>query len=176
MANSEDPTSYISDDVHSKITEFLDRAEKGMLVQSIRMLLKFLKANNLCYTMKLLPQLVGVHYLNRDGYGINPTDVHILMNDIFDIGFDYEEVRAVCCMISPKERDRATTFIDDILNNSGGWLAKTNTDMMQYLALWGSHTNECLKCIEYEVTHDNADMCIEGRLNKEKIKRKDTVC
>ena len=63
MANSEDPTSYISDDVHSKIKDFLDRAEKGMLVQSIRMLLKFLKANNLCYSMKLLPQLVGVHHL-----------------------------------------------------------------------------------------------------------------
>ena len=100
--------------------------------------------------MKIPPHLVAVHYLNRDEYGLTPADVHLLMDDIFDIGFDYEEVRAVCCMMSPKEHGRAVAFIADLINGSSGLLAKTNPNVAQYLALWGSHTNECLKCIEDE--------------------------
>ena len=78
------------------------------------MLLKYLKAKNLCDTMRIVPRLVGVHYLNRDGYGLNAADVHLLLDDIFDIGWDYEEVRAVCCMVSPQERDQAVAFIVDM--------------------------------------------------------------
>ena len=51
--------SILNDQVNQKIAELLDRAETVSLVQSIRMLLKYLKAHNLSDTMRIVSRLVG---------------------------------------------------------------------------------------------------------------------
>ena len=163
------------DDFHKKIDEFLDRAEEQNIVSSIRGLFKYLRSQKAMKRHCLMWYQVIIHYLNRDEYGANPSDVHLLLSDIFDTGFDDEEVRAVCCTIDPRERDRAVAFHKQQVASSQGLLPPCNLEQSFYLALWGTHTNLALGCLDSEVEHDNPAMTVDGRLNAEKVKLKDPL-
>ena len=83
--------------VHAEIVSLLQNAGSGeMLVKNIKQALKILKREGITYRMRILPSIVGVHPESRDGYGVNAADVLELAEDVFEIGFDEDEVKAVC--------------------------------------------------------------------------------
>eukprot|EP00973_Karenia_brevis_P068699 9552005-Karenia_brevis.AAC.1 len=160
-------------DMHVKIENFLDKAENEQLVCATRELLGYLQKIGKVKKKWLLPQLLGVHFLNRDGYGVNPADVHLLITDLYEMGFHPDEAKAVCCTVAPADRTKAQNFQAELVKGSAGLLAECDTAELQYFTLQGSHTNEGLKCIEAGVDHENPDITDEnGKLSRDKMAKK----
>ena len=46
---------------------------------------------------------VHVHYMNRDGFGCSPADVHMLLDDILAVGYDGSLPKPIACELSESE-------------------------------------------------------------------------
>jgi hypothetical protein len=161
----------ISDEVRAEIRDLLNRAETVSLVQSIRQLFALLEKHDLMHKSKLRPGLVGCHQENRDGYGVNGHDVAQLATDIYGIGFDPTEVKAVAAQID--QSDTITIdFNTAMVAQSFGLLAPIEASL-QYASLWGSHTNQVLRAFAANVPHTNPDITVDGKLNLSKLRLTD---
>lgn len=156
--------------VRDQIQSLLAKAEDGSMVQAIRGLFKVLKDNSLMYQLRIKSSLIGVHEDNRDGYGVNPWDVHTLLSDIFDVGFDESEIKCVCIEID-HQSTATVDFNRSLVAQSGGLLAPVES--LKFASLCGSHTNQCLRALSASIQHGNDAMCIDGRLSLEKVRSKD---
>lgn len=159
--------------IHQKITEFLDRAEEGVLVKSINHLLKFLASNNIAQKMVLPPGVVGISPLNRDGFGISAGDVHELISDIISMGHDEDAVNAVCVDLEGDEFAKAKAFNKDLYEGSNGMLPVQCVDSLRYFAVWGAHANTGYQCVAFGMPHDDPTITVDGKLSLEKIKKLD---
>ncbi len=158
-------------ELRAEIVKLLDLAGKKSL-SHIKRLLSLLEKHGICVRIRLHSRLVGCHEKNRDGYGVNPGDVETLISDIFELGWDSDEVRAVCIEISPE----GETFNLKMIKDSKGALAETAPGMLRYSSLWGSHTNQGIRCINAECKHPDESMTVAGKLNIAKIEAKDVLC
>ena len=132
----------------------------------MKCLVKWLIDIEVAYKMKIPPRMVAVHKTNRDGMLVHCVDVHVLLSNIFDIGWDDDEPKPVCS-------DGGTDDIESqelnerLAHDSDGMLAPCPNAM--YLSLSSSHTNQSLACAAHEVYHSDTRMTVEGKLNKTKI-------
>jgi hypothetical protein len=164
----------LSADLHSKVSHLLAQAEDVHLLQSTKQILNLLQEHGIAYQLQIKSRHVGTHPCNRDGYGINAHDVHDLVENIFAIGWDSQEVKAVCCEL--ESNDTATkTWNVELASNSGGLLAPVVPDALKFVSLWGGHTNQGLRAIEAGIPHSNPDMTDGGKLSVEKIKLQDPL-
>jgi hypothetical protein len=162
----------ISEALRATVVELLRMAETVNLVSSVKSLLKTLQENGVIYTLQIHSKLIGCHPCNRDGYGINAMDVHELGSDIFAIGFDLDEVRAVCCEVSSTD-DECRLWNQTLISHADGLLPPM--EFLKFATLWGGHTNQVLRCVDAGVPHADESMTVGGRLNLEKIREKDPV-
>ena len=77
--------------------------------------------------------LVGVHPDNRDGSGVLPSKVVELLSDIFALGWDEDEVKAVCTEIGTRQRT-ATEWNEEIVAEAEGKLAPI-AEQLKFLSL-----------------------------------------
>ena len=70
----------------------------------MRQLLKYLVKNGIAYYMVVSCMLVGVHPDSRDCSGVLPAKVVELLCGIFALGWDEDEVKAVCTEIGTRQR------------------------------------------------------------------------
>ena len=73
--------------------------EPEKLVKTVQSCLDFLTEHGMVTTMKLPPLAVGVHPSNRDGCGVNPRDVHELINNITAVGWVDAKVAGIAVEI-----------------------------------------------------------------------------
>ena len=82
--------------LEAQLDTMVRSADAGNIVKVSLSVIQLLKDNSLAMAMQINPAFVGVHPLNRDGYGVNSFDVASLLTDIIDCGWSNEEVHAVC--------------------------------------------------------------------------------
>jgi hypothetical protein len=163
--------STISQELKDEIEAILLEAETGALVPAIRNLFLVLRRAGLMYEIKLQPRMVGCHPSNRDGYGINPHDVHSLLFDIYGIGFSLDELKAVCVEIGDDK-----SIVDwnlEMVLEAHGMLAPVEAAFLKYASLMGGHTNQGFRALAHGCLSDNEDMTLGGKLSIEKIKERD---
>lgn len=94
--------------------------------------------------------------LNRDGYGVNGSDTHEVLEDIFFSGWTDKFFDGLLTDILPEERESLLRFNEDLVSSSQGKLAPIDRDVVKYQTYAGSHTNqghrqlyisECLYCV-----------------------------
>ena len=125
------------------------------------------------YKCKIQPGLVGCHEENRDGYGVNGHDVFQLTDDIFELGFDLNEVKAVAAEINTAN-DKTIDFNYDMVAKANGMLAPILGNLV-FASLCGSHTNQVLRGVVAGMPHTNLKMTVDGKLNVNKIRLTDPV-
>ncbi|CAE8589898.1 unnamed protein product [Polarella glacialis] len=122
--------------------------------------------------MRLKPQIVGVHPSNRDGYGVNPHDVHALLADIVDVGWSYQEVKAICVEVAS---DEVREWNAALMAGTNGMLPSFEKAAVRFASLSASHTNQALRCVLARVAHRDECLCVDGCLSLEKIGSKDPL-
>jgi hypothetical protein len=152
--------------LEAQLEAMVRSADAGNIVKVSRSVIQLLKDNSLAMTMQINPAFVGVHPLNRDGYGVNSFDVASLLTDIIDCGWSNEEVHAVCVDATDSCKD----FNMKLMASSNGRLPQFATaDAIKYVSLSASHTNQSLRCVLAGLPHADTRICTDGKLNLAKI-------
>ena len=154
----------------SQVDAFLATAESGNLVKSMRDLMSLLTSEGVVVPMRLKPGLVGVHPENRNGCGVNPGNCLQLLSNVYDVGFSYDEIRAVAVEATPECID----FNRKLVEASSGVLPAFDGGL-RFVSLSASHTNQALRCLAASTSHSDERLTIDGRLSMEKVGRHDQL-
>ena len=166
----------IDPSVDRQMVQFLTAGAEGKgLVQSMAMVLKLVENKLGGYAMELNPDQLGVSPDNRDGYGLNFADVHDLLSDIFEVGTDERETRALCSEIPAKEFQAFMDFQHKLVKASAGRLVPPHETMLKFQCHWGTHTNQGWRLVRHSFPHHNPDMCVEGKLSVQKVGDRDKL-
>ena len=159
--------------VNAKVASLLKSCEHGTgIVAGCKQLVGFLLEEKVAFRLTVPSLLVGVHPTNRDGYGVNPHDMHDLMDDIFSLGWDTSKVSALCVELDPTDKS-IRDFNAELVLGCKGMLAAVDVGQLRYASLWGGHTNQILRAVQDAVEHSNPEMTTAGRLDLTKIEQKD---
>ena len=79
---------------------------------------------------------------NRDGYGVNPADVHEILSDITEVGWSHDAFDGILTDVEADEKDEVCEYNEVQVAASGGMLAPIVRDEVDYMTLAGSHTNQ----------------------------------
>ena len=147
---------------------------KQMLAKGERVK-EYLLIYDLGYIEKLRPGVVIPHSDNRDGQGLDPVDVHALLERILAQGFVKRKTQEACCIeIGPSNRDQQIAFNKKLVIESDGLLPDFCDHDVRALSISSSHTNAGFRCAEAGGdTFLEEEFCTDGKLNKEKVKAMD---
>ena len=159
--------------VKALVASVIKDAESGPLLAGVNKVFNVLRQHGLLRQQRLEPQLLGVHPMNRDGYGISGPDTHSLLNSIFSLGFDHTQVNGVCVEVDPSSDTDIVTFNERIVTEAMGMLPAIPSHNLLYATLSASHTNAGLRCIAAQSPHDGEEMCLNGLLSSEAISQRD---
>ena len=127
----------VADKVQQKLAEARDGTK---LVSTVDAVLKILQAHSLAWRQTILPPHVGVHQMNRDGLGLNSSEVHALIDDVLSVGFARDEVRGVCFEVQ-HSNEATRKFNEKMVAESGGNLAPLDAASIRYASEAGSQLN-----------------------------------
>ena len=82
-------------------------------------IVELLKADQLAYTMRIPPWMVGVHPANRGGYGCSGMMVHSLGADIVQMGWSNEAIVHALC-VEDDETTKVAKFTSSLIESSPG--------------------------------------------------------
>ena len=68
-------------------------ADDCRIVSIVDSIIDKLQKSNLAYRMAIPPQMVGIHPVNRDGYGLSEPEVHALGSEIAATGWSWQACR-----------------------------------------------------------------------------------
>lgn len=159
-------------DVRDKIALLLTRAEKDTVVSSCRAILGLLREHGMAYDIKVHCRHVGVHMSNRDGTGVSATGVQSLLSNIFTIGWEDSELKALAVEIDDLSRADSISFNEQLVKAASGALGPIK-DSLMFMSLQGSHTNQALRSVYYACSHPNPLLTENGVLSLSKIEAKD---
>ena len=110
----------------------LDRAEAAGLIE-----------HDCSYT----PDQIGVHYDNRMGAGMVPSDVHDLLLILSKNGWVWSKVDVLVAPIKQgtAEGNKIVEFNKELWNGSDGHLGSSNPDMLKVCTAMGSHTTGAIR-------------------------------
>ena len=162
----------LREDVYRQIKELICKARDDALVPNIKKILKLLEKEHIAYKIRIKPEHVGVHAKNRDGYGINVVDIHELIVDIFHVGWDWDEVRAVCSDKDPM--DEESILINKKLGEEHPTLwPQIPLASLHYFSLGASHTNGVLIIAGAGMPNQEDSITVDGKICVRKISLKD---
>ena len=144
----------------------------GHVVQGCEKVLALLSSVKMTYEAQLLPRQVGVHPDNRDGYGLNSEDVHGLGQDIFRMGWAWDQVAGAICV---EEAPNSKVFeeFNKALADGSSKLAPVDADAVKYASLSCSHTNAFLRALAAGVSSDCEAMSESGKFCLRKVESHD---
>ena len=149
------------------------QAERGdNLVKVTQDTLTVLKDNHLMHRMQLVPSLVGCHPVNRDGCGVSAVNCHELIDEIIDVGYVSDKIRAIGCEI---ESPSVLAFNDKLVATAGGALGQMQSENLKICSLSASHTNFALRCFVYEAPHAEGQVTRNGKLNLQLLQTVDSA-
>ena len=111
---------------------------------------------------------VAVHWLNRDGTGVDAVEVHGLLSRICADGFAHGELGARWSFEVPSG-DTAKIAYSNLVNASDGLLAPLDWRDVEVLAMATTHTVTAMNCVNGGTRGLDDNLSIDGRLNKDKI-------
>ena len=149
------------------------QAERGdNVVKVVQDTLTVLKDNHLMHRMQLVPSLVGCHPVNRDGCGVSAVNCHELIDEIIDVGYVSDKIRAIGCEI---ESPSVLAFNDKLVATAGGALGQMQSENLKICSLSASHTNFALRCFVYEAPHAEGQVTRNGKLNLQLLQTVDSA-
>ena len=124
---------------------------------------------NLRYVRRFFPEQIDVHRFNRETEIISGQHAMQIWNDIDSMGFCADLVKDATAFEEPPSRINEKEFIrkceaDDPLITPAPGTVEISTVAC-------SHFSQAMKNAVAELPHDNARLCIEGRLNVSQICR-----
>ena len=145
------------------------------LVQAVDKVLELLKANGLAYIQRISPQFVGVHPSNRYGQGVTPSEVHALLEDIFQLGWSWGKVAQATCVEMPvgKFQREHEFFNIELAQGSDNQLAPVGAGTLKFYSLSCGHTNQGLRAALAGVPSTSATLADNGFMDKGKIAARD---
>ena len=158
-----------------KVAEAISQASNGPILAGVNRVFGLLRQLGLMRTQRIEPRLIGVHPMNRDGYGLSGRDCHDLIDSIFEIGYDSTQINAVALEVDPNNDLEVVAFNRKVAKDSQRLLPEIPAHNLLFASLSASHTNAGLRCIAAQVRHDREDMCINGLLSAQVIGQKDAA-
>ena len=144
----------LNQEVKDQIAGIVSAALKdGKVMQAKEQLMQLLRKHHLLRSMRLEPDLIGAHMLNRDGFGLSPTDVHLLIENVIEVGFNINETCGLCVELNEQDQKKCFDFNQALAKGSGGMLPDMEVQMCKYGSLSGSHLNAALRSILHETKH-----------------------
>ncbi len=159
--------AVISRMLSTKIKELIELATTGgKLVAAVVQIMDELEKAGLVYRLRIPPKLVLVHRRNRDGMGVGHIDVHLLCDDLQDIGFDPSKPDPICVEITPEDKEFNKLLIEQA-DGKLGPADQNAIDAAKLASLSASHCNFCLRLIVDEAVHEGCqqDICMGGLLS-----------
>ena len=144
---------------------------RSKLVSSVDQIDVKLLQSGLAYKMQLLPEMVGVHPANRDGYGVHDGTVHALGADIVRTGWSWAACAHACGM-----EDCSSAAIENFsvsLSGASELLGKYKANDIKIGSLACSHTNAFLLAAKQGVPSNIEGIAEDGRISIGKITRAD---
>jgi len=162
-------------EVESLMHAASDTGKGGQLVQAADRIMEQLKRAGLAYTQRIHSEHVGVHPANRYGQGVQPSEVHGLMEDIINLGWSWAKVAQATCIEVPAgplhgEYER---FNQDLAAGSDGQLAPVQPGALRYLSLSAGHTNQGLRAAHFGVKSESTQLADNGHMCWRKIQSRD---
>jgi len=173
--SSEDSRAAMEAATKLKVAEAISQASDGPILAGVNRVFGLLRQVGLLRTQRIEPRLIGVHPMNRDGYGLSGRDCHDLIDSIFEIGYDCAQINAVALEVDPNNDLEVVAFNRKVAKDSQGLLPEIPAHNLLFASLSASHTNAGLRCIAAQVKHDREDMCINGLLSAQVIGQKDAA-
>ena len=149
------------------------KAEDGALVSGVNGIFAVLKKHGLLREVVIEPDYVGVHHMNRDGFGISVQDAHDLMSHILGIGWASEQCAPVACEVPPAEAEHAFDFNCRLAALSGSMLPAIQKHNLKFLSLSGSHTNAGLRAIRHGCLSRCDNLTQDGKMSLQRIATRD---
>lgn len=143
------------------------------LVATVNGVLRALERRGYVRHQTLEPQFIGVHPMNRDGAGVGWKDVHQLLRDVMDLGFDPAQPHPVCAECGPGMRNEALAFNNKLTSESAGRIPGIQELHLKYLSLSASHLNATLRVIQAGCPSDVESACVDGKVSFSKVELKD---
>ena len=140
----------VTDELKRNIEGLIAQAvDDGKLVSSVHNVLDLLKENHLMWRQTLNPDRVGVHWENRDRFGLQ---VHLLLDDVAAVGFSHEATSGICFEIPTDEglRQMAMKFNETL---HGSNMLPPMAEGMKYQSVAGSHLNMAMRCLIHNTSH-----------------------
>jgi len=147
-------------------------AKEAPLVGTVDRILDKLEEVGLSYRAKLLPRQVGADPSNRDGYGINAEDVHVIGHDIAHLGWSWKVAWGAVCV----EETPGSTAIENFnvaLAAGSVFMPSVKDNSIKYGSLACSHANMFLRCIADGVPSEDEYCSEDKRLSVAKVERRD---
>ena len=149
-----------------------DSGSRGTVVATVDKILGKLEKAGLAYRMRIPPSLVGVHPINRNGYGLSPVEVHALGSDIVKLGWSWQACAHAVCV--EDEKSVIGRFTEKLTSQPG--LAQQKASIVKFGSLSCSHTNAFLNaCNEGVPTDVTSLQHIDGRISPSTIGERDPL-
>lgn len=149
--------------VRAEIDNLIEQAEAGKIVLIVKKIMDFLEKNDLLYRLKIPPMLMIVHRNNRDGFGVGVQDVHELLDDIMDTGFEITETDPVGTEADQLDLD----FNATLLEGAKGFLGSPESvNLARFASIANSHTSFATRVVSEETLHKgDQSLCKNGKLS-----------
>ena len=149
--------------VRVEIERLIEQAEGGKIVLTVKLILDFLEQHSLLYKIKVPPALMVVHRGNRDGFGVGAQDVHDLLDDILDTGFDKDETDPIGVEADPED----IAFNVKLLEAAKGSLGDpAGVSLARFASLANGHTSYATRIVSEEAPHSGDQLiCKNGKLS-----------
>ena len=88
----------------------------------------------------------GIAATNRDGCGVAAVNCHELIDEIIDVGYVSDKIRAIGCEI---ESGAVLRFNENLVATAGGALGEMGSSKLKIASLSSSHTNFAFRYFLY---------------------------
>lgn len=146
--------------------------DTGAVVQAVKLMMSRLEEIGVAYTLRMAPELVGIHNMNRAGLGVDAARVHRLLLQIVDLGWDDAVPVPVAVDLSDEaesvEQHAFNKTVVDRYASSSTPLAPLDHDL-KLVALGANHTNQALRLVAAGMPHADEKITVGGNLSLGKV-------
>ncbi|CAK0794472.1 unnamed protein product [Prorocentrum cordatum] len=171
MASIEENLRLVASDVEQALSAATsDNPNPSQLVSKCENLLRTLGKHDLLYERIIPNDEVRVHSTNRDGVGLDPFDVHCLIERVLRQGWvSAKTVSSVCFEVDPRS-DNQCTFNETLALSSDGMIAPVRKENLHFLSVAGSHTVGGLNAVAHSCATFLDEIATDGRLSIDKVR------
>ena len=167
------PVRSSMQDVPAEIDVLAKQCVETGAAGHVQLLLELCEAHGIAYTQKVNCAQIIVAACNRNGDGVDFSDVQENVSDIASIKFHQSLFKGLITDIPTAEYDDIIEFNTTMVNGSNGLLAPVEARKATHMSLWGGHTTQGFRTVRAGCPHWDTSLCVDGKLS---ILRVSQVC